>query len=52
LENILPTNVIEASLAAEPNDNQARIDLPMINFRLRRGEPFPLLEDMMPVHVE
>src|SRR5690606_32804183 len=50
-KSILPTAVIEASLAAEPADVQANVDLPLINFRLRRSEPFPLLEGMTPVHV-
>ncbi|RWK41073.1 methylamine utilization protein MauJ [Mesorhizobium sp.] len=50
-KSILPAAIIEASLAAEPDDIQANIDLPLINFRLRRSEPFPLLEGMMPVHV-
>lgn len=42
-KSILPAIFIEASLAVEPNDVQANIDLPLINFRLRRSEPFPLL---------
>lgn len=50
-KRILPVAVIEASCGAEPNDIQAKIDLPLINFRLRRSEPFPLLEGMNPVHV-
>ena len=47
---ILPVAVIEASLLAKPGDIQANIDLPPINFRLRRSEPFPLLEGMVPAH--
>ena len=50
-KRILPAAVIEASCGAEPNDIQANIDLPLINFRLRRSELFPLLEGMTPVHV-
>jgi hypothetical protein len=50
-KGILPAAVIEASLAAEPADVQANVDLPLINFRLRRSEAFPLLEGMTPVHV-
>lgn len=49
-KRILPTAVIQASLVPEPPDLQANIDLPQINFRLRRSDPFPLLEGMMPVH--
>lgn len=47
---IIPLPVVAASLLAEPPDVQANIDLPQINFRLRRSDPFPLLEGMMPVH--
>lgn len=47
---ILPLPVAQASLLPEPPDVQAEIDLPPINFRLRRSDPFPLLEGMMPVH--
>ena len=50
-KSILPAAVIEASLATEPNETQVNIDLPSINFRLRRSQPFPLLEGMTPVHV-
>jgi Methylamine utilization protein MauJ len=50
-KSIIPAAVIKASLVAEPNDIQANVDLPLINFRLRRSEPFPLLEGMAPVHV-
>lgn len=46
-KRILPTAVIQASLLPEPPDLQANIDLPQINFRLRRSDPFPLLEGMM-----
>lgn len=49
-KSILPAAVIQASLLAEPGDIQANIDLPPINFRLRRSEPFPLLEGMVPAH--
>jgi hypothetical protein len=49
-KSILPTAVIDASLDAEPDEIQAIIDLPLINFRLRRSKPFPLLERMTPVH--
>lgn len=48
-KRILPTAVIPASLLPEPPDLQANINLPQINFRLRRSDPFPLLEGMMPV---
>ena len=49
-KDVFPPAVVQASLLAEPPDIQANIDLPPINFRLRRSEPFPLLEGMMPVH--
>lgn len=49
-KGILPHPVIQSSLLPEPPDVQAEIDLPQINFRLRRSAPFPLLEGMMPVH--
>lgn len=49
-KGILPLSVVQASLLPEPLDMQAKIDLPQINFRLRRSDPFPLLEGMMPVH--
>ena len=49
-KGILPADVIEVSLLAEPGDVLGNIDLPPINFRLRRSEPFPLLEGMVPVH--
>ena len=45
-KRILPLPVIQASLLPEPPDVQANIDLPQINFRLRRSNLFPLLEDM------
>lgn len=49
-KRVLPATVIEASLAAEPADIQANVNLPLINFRLRRSEPFRLLEGMTPIH--
>jgi hypothetical protein len=49
-KGILPHLIVEASLLPEPPAVQAEIDLPQINFRLRRSDPFPLLEGMMPVH--
>lgn len=49
-KDILPHPVVQASLLPEPPAMQAEIDLPQINFRLRRSDPFPLLEGMMPVH--
>lgn len=49
-KRILPPAIIEASLLAEPPAVQSQIDLPQINFRLRRSDPFPLLEGMLPVH--
>jgi hypothetical protein len=51
-KGILPLPVVQASLLPEPPDIQAEIDLPRINFRLRRSDPFPLLEGMMPVHAQ
>lgn len=50
-KDILPVAVIDASLAAEPDDIQTEIDLPLINFRLRLSEPLPLLEGMTPIHL-
>ena len=50
-KSILPAEVIEASLAAEPDDIEGDVDLPLINFRLRRSDPFPLLEQMTPAHI-
>lgn len=50
-KKILPAAVIEASLAAEPDHIEGDIDLPLINFRLRRSDPFPLLERMTPAHI-
>ena len=49
-KDILPLPVVQASLLPEPPDVRANINLPQINFRLRRSEPFPVLEQMMPVH--
>lgn len=49
-KRILPPAVIQASLLPEPPDLQADIDFPKINFRLRRSDPFPLLEGLVPVH--
>lgn len=49
-KKILPAAVIEASLLAQPPELQFDIDIPQINFRLRRSDPFPLLEGMEPVH--
>lgn len=51
-KRILPPAVIQASLLPDPLEMQTDIDLPKINFRLRRSNPFPLLEGMMPVHAE
>lgn len=48
-KRIIPPPVIEASLLAEPPDVFANVNLPQINFRLRRSDPFPLLEGMTPV---
>lgn len=50
-KSIFPAAVIETSLVTEPSDIQENIDLPLIDFRLRRSEPFPLLERMTPVQV-
>ena len=50
-KSIIPLQIIEASLIPEPPEIQANVDLPRINFRLRRSEPFPMLENMMPVYV-
>jgi hypothetical protein len=50
-KDILPAVVIDASLAVEHNYIEGEVDLPPINFRLRRSDPFPLLEGMSPVHV-
>lgn len=50
-KEILPAAVVDASLAAVPPDIQADIDLPLIDFRLRHSEPFPLLMRMTPVHL-
>lgn len=50
-KDILPAAIIDASLSAEPEDIAGNVDLPLINFRLRRSDPFPLLETMTPVHV-
>ncbi|GGB38335.1 hypothetical protein GCM10011380_29660 [Sphingomonas metalli] len=49
-KRILPPAVIQASVLPEPPDLQANVDLPTINFRLRRSDPFPLLKGLMPVH--
>lgn len=48
-KSILPPAAIDASLSVEPRELEITIDLPLINFRLRRSEPFPLLEAMVPV---
>lgn len=50
-KDILPAVVIDASLSAKPDDIESDVDLPVINFRLRRSDPFSLLEGMTPVHV-
>jgi len=50
-KSILPPAVIESSVAAEPYDLEIEINLPPINFRLRRSEPFSTLEGMVPVFV-
>lgn len=49
-KDILAAEFIQASLMPTPPDVQGIVDLPLINFRLRRSEPFPLLEGMIPVH--
>ncbi len=49
-KDIFPAAVVAASQLAEPGDIHGDIDLPPINFRLRRSAPFPLLEAMKPVH--
>ena len=50
-KEILPAPLIEASLLAEPEGVEGQIDLPAINFRLRRSDPFALLENMKPIHI-
>lgn len=50
-KEILPAPLIEASLLADPDGVEGQIDLPAINFRLRRSDPFALLENMKPIHI-
>lgn len=50
-KEILTADLVEASLLAEPEGVEGQIDLPAINFRLRRSDPFTPLENMKPIHI-
>ncbi|SCW56339.1 methylamine utilization protein MauJ [Ancylobacter rudongensis] len=50
-KGIVPHTVIEASRSGIPPEFEGSIDLPIINFRLRRSEPFPLFEGMIPARI-
>jgi len=49
--SILGEALIAESKKADPVEPDIEVDLPLIDFQLRRSDPFPMLRGMIPAHI-